>query len=248
MPLLDHFRPPIKNRLPWESLHSGWIAGLAERLNALMPPDFVALDRMRIDGGLEIDIGAVEEHEAESSPGVNGTIGGSNTVATLPAIYTPPPATGTAPFNFPDIVEVRVYRDRDERKLVGAIELVSPGNKDRTEKREAFVAKCLDYLNAGASLVIVDVVTERHAILHNDIVRLLPVQSTVVLPEESHLYAAAYRPVIRENRAEIDIWVNSFAVGDPLPTMPLRLIADYFVPVELEATYMEACRRRRLIP
>jgi hypothetical protein len=29
--------------------------------------------------------------------------------------------------------------------------------------------------------------------------------------------------------------------------MPLRLIADYFVPVELESTYTEACRRRRLI-
>ena len=41
---------------------------------------------------------------------------------------------------------------------------------------------------------------------------------------------------------------NQFNVGDTLPTMPLRLIADYFVPVELELTYTEACRRRRLIP
>jgi hypothetical protein len=248
MPLFDHFRPPIKNRLPWESLHSGWIAGLAERLNTLMPPEFVALDRMRIDGGLEIDIGAVEEPESDSSPGLNGAVRGSNDVATLPSIYKPPPAIGTTSFQFPDIVEVRVFRDRDERKLVGAIELVSPGNKDRMEKREAFVAKCLDYLNAGASVVIVDVITERHAILHNEIVRLLAAPTNVILPEDSHLYAAAYRPVIRANRAEIDIWVNAFAVGDHLPTMPLRLIADYFVPVELEATYTEACRRRRLIP
>jgi hypothetical protein len=43
------------------------------------------------------------------------------------------------------------------------------------------------------------------------------------------------------------VWTATFAVGDPLPTMPLRLIADYFVPVDFEAAYTEACRRRRLI-
>jgi hypothetical protein len=68
------------------------------------------------------------------------------------------------------------------------------------------------------------------------------------LPPAKSLYAASYRPVLRDGRPEVDIWANAFAVGDPLPTMPLRLIADYFVPVELEATYMEACRRRRLLP
>jgi hypothetical protein len=248
MPLLDHFHRPIKNRLPWESLHSGWIAAIAERLNSLMPPEFIALDRMRTEGGLEIDIGTVEENEAELSLGQNGVIGNGKSVAMLPTVYIPPPATGTAPFELPGIVEVRVFRDRDERKLVGVIELISPGNKDRAEKREAFVAKCLDYLNAGASLVILDVVTERHACLHNELVQLLSVPDSVVLSEESLLYSAAYRPVIRENRSEIDIWVNSFQVGDVLPTMPLRLIDDLFVPVELEATYMEACRGRRLNP
>jgi hypothetical protein len=29
--------------------------------------------------------------------------------------------------------------------------------------------------------------------------------------------------------------------------MPLRLTGDLFVPVDFEATYMEACRRRRLV-
>jgi hypothetical protein len=147
MPLLDHFHRPIKNRLPWESLHSGWIAAIAQRLNSLMPPEFIALDRMRTEGGLEIDIGTVEDNEVESSLGQNGAIGNGKSVAMLPEVYIPPPVTGTAPFEFPGIVEVRVFRDRDERKLVGAIELISPGNKDRAEKREAFVAKCLDYLN-----------------------------------------------------------------------------------------------------
>jgi len=48
MPLYDHFRLPVKNRFPWESLHSVWMAELANRLNAILPTNYVALERMRI--------------------------------------------------------------------------------------------------------------------------------------------------------------------------------------------------------
>jgi hypothetical protein len=41
-----------------------------------------------------------------------------------------------------DIVEVRVFRSSGGNTLVGAIELVSPANKDRPESRDAFVATC----------------------------------------------------------------------------------------------------------
>ena len=29
MPLLDHFRPPLSERRPWESLHAAWAGALA---------------------------------------------------------------------------------------------------------------------------------------------------------------------------------------------------------------------------
>jgi hypothetical protein len=60
------------------------------------------------------------------------------------------------------------------------------------------------------------------------------------------LYAAAYRPVLRAGRPEIDAWLTTCAVGSPLPEMPLRLASDLFVPVDFESTYAEACRRRRI--
>ena len=66
------------------------------------------------------------------------------------------------------------------------------------------------------------------------------------MTDQASLYAVAYRPVLREERAEIDIWSTKFNVGDPLPTLPLRLTGDLFVPVDFEAAYQEACRRRRL--
>jgi hypothetical protein len=48
-------------------------------------------------------------------------------------------------------------------------------------------------------------------------------------------------------RVEIDVWAEPCSVGANLPTMPLRLTGDLFVPVEFEATYQETCRQRRLI-
>lgn len=244
MPLRDHFHPPIEHRLPWPSLHSGWLGELTGRLNELMPPGFLALDTLRIRGGLEIDIATVEGNEPD--PSVGGPDAGPP-VATARTTYTPPAPAGSCTYRFPDVAEIKVYSGEDTRILVGAIELVSPGNKDRDEAREQFVGKCLDYLGSGASLVIVDVVTERRANLHNLIARRVGAPATVELPEDTHLYATAYRPLTRKKRTTIDFWVAPCTVGDPLPTMPLRLIADYFVPVELEATYTEACRRRRLI-
>ncbi len=48
-----------------------------------------------------------------------------------------------------DVVEVRVYNASGGRTRVGAIELISPANKDRPEARDAFVAKCESLLAAG---------------------------------------------------------------------------------------------------
>ena len=49
---------------------------------------------------------------------------------------------------------------------MAAIELISPGNKDRVGKRRLFAAKCATYLSRGIGLILVDVVTSRAANLH----------------------------------------------------------------------------------
>jgi hypothetical protein len=63
------------------------------------------------------------------------------------------------------------------------------------------------------------------------------------------LYTVAYRPVRRgqpEKREEIDLWPVGLRVGDALPELPLVLNWEVSLPVDLETTYMEVCRRRRL--
>jgi hypothetical protein len=239
MPLHDHFRPP-GNRLPWPSLHSGWISELAGRVNAQLPDGYVALDSLNIEGVLEVDVG---DEEGVTPDQATGGAGGT-AVAAARAVYTPPPATGAAEYRFPDVAELRVLSERGSNVLVGAVELVSPNNKDRETSREAFLSKCVDYLAGGACVVVVDIVTDRHANLHNEIVERIGAGS-LALPDDVRLYAATYRPVVRAAKSFVDVWVEPLKVGDPLPTMPLRLVNDLFIPIELEWAYTEACRRRK---
>jgi hypothetical protein len=243
MPLFDHFHPPVENDLPWDSLHSAWATYLATALNQRwLSRDFIALEHTHIGPSIEIDVGT---YERGGRPAVPATANGGG-VTTLPAVYAPPRALAAIPAVFPDRFEVRVFTAREGRRLVGAIELVSPGNKDRPEERRAFLAKCADYLFQGVSVVVLDIVTSRHTNLHNELLQWLNA-SAGLLPADIHLYAAAYRPVLRGEAPQFDVWAEPCAVGAPLPTMPLRLTGDLFVPVEFEATYLETCRSRRLI-
>lgn len=237
MPLLDHFRPPVSDDIQWSTFHAVWAGSIADHLTRAVPADFQVREHLKLGGGLEIDVATVR-----TPPGANGAAGRP------PATWQPPPPAATAPAIFPDQFEVLVYRSFGGRQLVAAIELVSPGNKKDPEERDAFAAKVASYLHEAVSVLVVDVVTERRANLHDKIARLMRLPEDLHLPPVPPLYAVAYRPVVRGGRPEIDIWATPFDVGDALPTMPLRLVADDFVPVELEATYTEACRRRRLIP
>lgn len=47
---------------------------------------------------------------------------------------------------------VRVFETSGGPRLVAAVELVSPGNKDRAEKRTAVAAKCVANLTAGCGV------------------------------------------------------------------------------------------------
>jgi hypothetical protein len=246
MPLLDHFHPPLEDEYPWDSLHSGWATRLADLLNERwLPPQFIAAEHTHAETSLEIDV-ATFSKEA-SGAGGHPRPDGPATATLTPAVWTPPAAERSFPALFPDTFEVRIFQTRGGRTLVGAIELISPGNKDRADKRQAFAAKCASYVHQGVSVVLIDIVTDRRANLHNETMRFLNAPPEVDFAMSVDLYAAAYRPVLRDERAEVDLWKEVCAVGRPLPTMPLRLTDDLFVPVDFEVAYVEACRRRRLM-
>src|SRR5205814_8987077 len=92
----------------------------------------------------------------------------AGTTAVLTRIWAPPSPVAVMPALFPDDFEVQVFIGVAGPTLVAAIELVSPGNKDRPEARPAFAAKCAAYLQRGIGVSVVDIVTSRHANLHDE--------------------------------------------------------------------------------
>jgi uncharacterized protein DUF4058 len=157
MPLLDHFNPPLYPQRHWESFHAQFASAIAGALNStLLPKEYFAEVQVHIGPRIEVDVATL--HQGTREPGEPKDQGGG--VATLAAkTWAPPKAQFSMPAIFPDIAEVQVFGTLSGKELVAAIELVSPGNKDRDEARIGFAAKCAAYLQQGIGLIIVDTVT-----------------------------------------------------------------------------------------
>jgi hypothetical protein len=241
VPLLDHFHPPLSEFRPWESFHTTWACTLADGLNRdILPPGYIALEQVHAGAAAEIDVSAWTDLTSAAPTTTGGTATATRTV------WTPAAAPVVMPATFPPSCTVEIAATEGGRTLVAAIELVSPGNKDRPGKRRLFAAKCATYLSRGIGLIIVDVVASRPANLHNDLVDLLGLEARSQMASEQPMYTVAYRPLHEMNADRIETWPVALTLGQPLPTMPLSLAADFCVPVDLEAAYREACQRRRV--
>jgi hypothetical protein len=228
MPLLDHFHPPLSDRRHWHSFPNSWATYLSSQLNALLPAGYFA--EANVQFGVEIDVAALQEPSAASA--ATG--------------WAAPPPQSSHPFELSGVVvEVGIFSRSGGPQLAGAVELVSPANKDRPAHREAFVSKCVTYLQAGVGLILVDVVTERPADLHRELLVRLGAGDPGPGPA---LSGSAYRPVERDGVGMLDVWRELIAVGQVLPTLPLWLRGGLCLPVELETAYERTCVEQRVHP
>src|SRR5262249_44755114 len=140
----------------------------------------------------------------------------------------------------------QVFQELGGPQLRAAIELVSPRNKDRPASRHAFAIKCAGYLQKGISVVVVDVVTERTANMHMEIVDTLHLPASFAWRSASGLYAIAYRLARHSGKATLQIWPESLKVGGPLPVLPLWLDEELCVPLRLEESYLASCQALRM--
>ncbi len=244
MPLRDHFHSPIDDETSWDGLHGQWPAMIVMALTRKLPPRYVAAPRVHCGGYVEIDVSTYEKDEPNSFVPEAGTDEGS--VAT--AVWAPPRPTFRVAADLPDQdeYEVRVYDLKRNRRLVAAVEIVSPGNKDRPEERRAFVAKCAVLLQQRVSVAIVDLVTTRRSNLYGELLELIGQTDPFLAPEPPPLYAVACRQTRSGDSRHFEAWADPLAVGQPLPTLPLWLADDLAAPLELEATYEESCRILRI--
>ena len=232
MPLLDHFHEPLSLRRAWTAFHSSWATFIAADLNHRLPPEFFAEPKVQFTIEIDVatweDVGGPPRAKAESAEAWLP----SAPVLTLPLV----PVT--------DQVEVHIIRREGGPVLAGAIELVSPANKDRPATRDAFVSKCANYVRQGVGLIIMDMVTERRAAFHRTLLRRLSERVRQV-PRDP-LYAAAYRPVSRRKRTTVEVWYQALTLGGSLPTMPLWLRGGICLRIDLEATYERTIQELRV--
>jgi hypothetical protein len=242
MPLRDHFRAPLDDLSSWEGFHGQWPAMLVQALAPKLPPDYVAAPRVHLGAFVEIDVATYEHDQAGSLPRLAGGAAAGPTAAA----WAPARPSFTVETDLPtsDEYEVRVYDTKRGRRLVAAIEIVSPANKDRPEHRRAFVAKCAALLQNHVSLVVVDLVTTRAFNLYHDLLELIgqPEPST----EPPSIYAVSCRAIRKDRTWLLEAWEQPLILARPLPTLPLWLADNLAIPLELESSYEETCRLLRL--
>lgn len=241
MPLHDHFHPPLHGPRRWEGFHHAWATFIAQQLNEqTLPEGYFAESEISLGPTLEIDVATMELTSGGGGPPAER--GGT-------AVWSPPKPTFAAAVDFArlDTYEIRVMQDLGGAELRAAIELVSPANKDREGSRRTFAAKCAGYLQHGIHVVIIDVVTARSANMHRELAEALEMKGRPGRWESATgLYAVAYRAVTVRNRPRVEVWTEALALGRDLPTMPLWLALDLSVPLDLEASYLAACRSLRI--
>jgi hypothetical protein len=140
--------------------------------------------------------------------------------------------------------EVRVYDLRRASRLVAAVEIVSPSNKDRPQIRIAFVDKCHAMLQQEVCVAIIDPVTSLSANLYAELAARLGAKPPALA--NTSIYAVSCRTRPGRKGVRVETWEHELHIGAPLPTLPLWLTETFAVDLELEATYEDTCRGLRI--
>ena len=130
-----------------------------------------------------------------------------------------------------------VIRHTSDDRIVAMIEVISAGNKSSRHAMRSFLDKAVAALDGGIHLLLVDVYPpgprDPHGI-HGAVLNEIGTED-YVLDSKRPLTAVSYI-----GGAVVEAFVEHFAVGKPIPQMPLFLTRENYVRVPLEATYMAA--------
>jgi hypothetical protein len=212
----------------FHAFHQDWIGVLCRALNAgVLPREYFALREQSTRGPIP-DVLTLKEAEGQEE---------SNETSAGLAVATAPPRT-------------RVVRRADDQayvrkadriavrhrhgELVAVIQIVSPGNKASKNELRAFVEKTANFIARGIHLLVIDLFPpgprDSHGIHQAIWDEFLEEDSELPLNQPLTLaaYDAGPPPVA---------YVESVAVGDVLPDMPIFLKPGFYVPGPLESSY-----------
>ena len=217
----------------FHAFHHRWISALSDALNGgKLPRDYYALPE-QVAAGFGPDVLTLQDQPPTEDPSKEG--GGG--IATATMLQTRPRTRFTAQ------TEAAFYRRKKSSivvrhvsgdRIVAMIEIVSPGNKSNRHAFQAFVDKACELLEHRIHLLIVDPFPPgprdpngMHAAIWEQI-QEDPFQP----PADQPLTLVAY-----ECDLTTRAYIETVAVGQPLPDMPLYLQPNGYVMVPLEGTY-----------
>lgn len=246
MPLRDHFHPPLSRTSTYQEVHGGWPMVIVQQLGRLLPGNFVAGPHVHVGAQVEVDVATFENESGGSYGEVkHGEIEHGGVAKQVWAPPKPSLQVQTALGDF-DEYEVRVYDAQRERRLVAAIELISPANKDRPEARSQFVARCAALLRSGVCVVLVDIVTSRQSNLYSELLSLIGERDPSLSDPPSATYAVSCRWHPRGVDYWLETWNHDLNPDQPLPNLPLWLDENLAISLDLEASYEQTCRDLRI--
>lgn len=219
----------------WDGMHHLWITELLRWVKPRLPQGY----RAYIGTAPLLAVGAPGER-----PGVAVRQWHSEPRAQP---ETPNGSTAAEPIELEPDIEIAVAAIdpgtalvvESQGRLVAAIELISPRNKDRPLARSAYVSRYLGYLLDGAHLLLVDV---HRRPLDFSFADRIAEELQIEQPSCPPPLAVSYRvgePAATGGRI-LAIWRRPLSIGEPFPVMPLPLNVDTAVSVDLEQTYSRA--------
>jgi len=232
MPIHDWTRVPAGI---FHAFHHRWISAISDSLNAgVLPKDYYALPEQQA-AGFGPDVLTLQSEDYERDEETGSPSGGTATL-----VEARPKTRFTAE------TDAEFYRRKKSSiavrhvsgdRVVALLEIVSPGNKSSDHAFRALVEKACEFLEHRIHLLIVDAFPPGprdpngiHAAIWEEYE-----DKPFALPKDKPLTLVAY-----ECDLTTRAYIETVAVGDPLPNMPLFLEPNAHVPVPLEATYQTA--------
>lgn len=216
----------------WEGMHLLWMSELLRHVKSKLPSGF----RAYLGTGPAVAVGApqlrpdvgVREHNevAQSVSTSNASIAGPRSKTLEPDVEIAVAAIDPAP---------ALFVERDGR-LVSAIELVSPRNKDRQVARATYLSRYAGYLIEGIHLLLVDLHRRPLGFSFADGIATELQLNDPPLPPPLAVSYRVGEPAASGGRM-LAIWRRSIPIGASLPVLPLALNTEASIDIDLEHTY-----------
>lgn len=219
----------------YHHFHQVWSVELCAALNeGRLPGGYLALTDQRAGGPIP-DVLTLHRRRPENAERSNPA--GGLAVAEIPpqARFIDEADEATFPFR-----ANRIAIQHRHGEVVAIIEIISPGNKSSDNALQSFLRKSGELIDHGVNLLVVDpfppTVRDPQGI-HAAIWDYVAGRSFRP-PDDKPLTVAAYKA-----RPTLTCYAEPLAVGDELPSAPIFLNEDEYVPAPLEVSYQAAWAR-----